>query len=56
MRQIFKIRKSKVGLERISYWYLFVGANLPVTLYFGNKARLERKINKRLEQDYLDIM
>jgi len=54
MRQIFKIRRSKVGLEAVNYWYLFVGANLPVTLYFCKNSRLEIKNNRRLEQEYLD--
>ena len=50
MRQIFKIRRNKATMGHLEkYWFLFVALNLPVTLYFARYARIEIKINRKLE-------
>ena len=45
MRNIFVIRRSPAAFAAGSEmkWYGFVALNIPFTLYFGNKARLEIK-------------
>ena len=55
MRQLFKIRRNPAAGSPMT-WYLFVGANIPVTLYFFARARTEMKENRKMETEYVEMM
>ena len=55
MRNIFQIRRNPGAFPAGSElkWYGFVALNLPISLYFGNKARKEIRENRMIEDAYL---
>lgn len=57
IRKVFMLKRSRIASGNEAYiWYMFVGMNIPVTLYFAKNARLEMKENTRKEQVYVDAM